>query len=1049
MRTINSLALSTAAALALASCVDHRPARNGLRDEAIYLTKAELTQPSPRRLVVDDGWLMKVTVVKASSPNVVGDYAFPGFESDTKYVKMRFAEDKLQILDGRQLQIDEPGNPNDDLATRTERVMLEFAGENVDIMYRESLDGERTNLLEENTEQPWQTRQKFRVDFEKSTLDPIVNMAWFYGDFLHDCARMTSASMVPGSFTWEPDTENMNYRVEVNYQLNVATLWGGCYDLVSLASGTGSATIQYHFSFHRPSDSAYVPEVIAEKDPVNKKYGAFQLLNLFRDGDTGLLSARSLIQRWDPNRKEPVVFYFHPGFPPRFLPMFDRIKAQTNEVLAAAGASLRVDFQPHDAGGVVRRLGDLRYSFVTWHQDIDTTRGLLGYGPSSSDPRSGEVISASLNLYNVGMDYYRFLIQDYLEENGGKIKPDATKKWEEIACTPGETTKPANLAARAKSTLFEEMRRVMDLPASTEDSIATDDFIPQPARPSFLADYHRTLGEFRYADPLWNAYVYKPQAQSPLANLPERLATEREFQKAMGDIMMNQNPFGATSLASQSGLEEQRQFLDKFRGWKKNHAKLMADQDVLLGLENITVFEPGDAINAVAAGARYCLPSGFWESDEQYSERIIEAVVEHVAIHEFGHNLGLRHNFYGSVDAKHMHEGEVSASVMDYVTSWEEAGAPKTWGGYDEAALKWIYGTAQVRTEMMAQDFLYCTDEHRSNSALCRAHDIGVTPSQIALNAIERYDWLYSIRNRRAYRTFWDTSAYVGNVYSSIFPMLRMWYMAIFDWGGGRVQGTLKRLDQTDPSRQVLTDQEYDEIAADFYNDAIRAVGMTIAFYDAVINQPASFRNYQTEFDPFYGDVLRLGIIIDKLFAMFAFMDLQEVYDYNPNVYTYVSLYDAPFADPNEALSQRVLDNMLGASYDTFPWFKYYALAIFASVTNSNLVDKEELKERIAIRRFETGERFVEEYGQEALDRARAGDNPAQVFDHRGEQLVYTYLPDRGWHLVSGRSRNPVSFQFMKEYNEALRAQGDAELDNFGLKILLAYYEFYNNFVGF
>jgi len=62
---------------------------------------------------------------------------------------------------------------------------------------------------------------------------------------------------------------------------------------------------------------------------------------------------------------------------------------------------------------------------------------------------------------------------------------------------------------------------------------------------------------------------------------------------------------------------------------------------------------------------------------------------------------------------------------------------------------------------------------------------------------------------------------------------------------------------------------------------------------------------------------------------------------------------------------------------------------------------------------------------------------------------VYTYLADRGWHLVSGRSRNPVSFQFMKEYNESLRAQGDDELDSYGLKILLAYYEYYNNFVGY
>ena len=33
---------------------------------------------------------------------------------------------------------------------------------------------------------------------------------------------------------------------------------------------------------------------------------------------------------------------------------------------------------------------------------------------------------------------------------------------------------------------------------------------------------------------------------------------------------------------------------------------------------------------------------------------------------------------------------------------------------------------------------------------------------------------------------------------------------------------------------------------------------------------------------------------------------------------------------------------MLGANYDTFPWFKYYALNIFAWATNSNLVDSVE-----------------------------------------------------------------------------------------------------------
>lgn len=1047
------IALSFFSVALVAACVDHRPIRNGLKDESIYLTKADLTGNNPK---MDDGqedygWLMKVTTVKASSPNVVGDYAFPGFESDTKYVRFQFKEDKLQVVDGQYLQKDDADDPNDDLGTTADRVMMEFDGQHVDVKLRESLDGERTNFLEENTELPWQERQTFRVDFETTSMDPITNIVWFYGDYLADCASTVSQNLVPDSFEWDGDDQYMSFVVEVNYELNVATRWGGCWDLVSLASGVGTATIQYRFSFYRPApNDDFETQVIEEKDAVNKKYGSFQVFNIFRDEETGLLSAKSLLHRWDPNREEPVVFYFHPGFPERFKPMFEEIKADTNRILEGAGAKLRIDFKDHDWDGEVRHFGDLRYSFVVWHQDIDTTRGLLGYGPSSSDPRTGEILSANLNLYNVGMDYYRYLIEDYLAENGGAAKPDPDKAWEEIACTPGETAAPADQTNRLKSTLFDEMRRVMDLPPATEESVETDTFLPEPVRgrEAFLEEYHRTLGEFRYAEPLYNPYVYRTAGTNPLEGLEERLAVERDFTQAMTGILHNENPFNGKVLHTRGGIEAQLDLTENFRKWKKNHDRLAMDQELLLGLRNVYVFNPNDAISAVALGARRCTDSGFWESNEEYSERVIEDVVFHVAIHELGHNLSLRHNFYGSVDAKHMREDEVSASVMDYVASFEEAGTHRGWGGYDEAALTWIYGDQTKRDAVMEEDFLYCTDEHRFRSALCYAHDLGVTPSQITLNAIERYDWLYSIRNRRSFRTFWDTSSYIYSVYNSVFSLQRMWYLALFDWGGGGVQDTLKRLDQKDPERPVLTDQEYDEISLDFYNDIQAAIAMNIAFYDAVINQSSSFRNYQTEYDPYYGDVLRLGIIIDKLFTTFAFMDLQEVYNYNPDIYTYVAMYDAPFGTRNQALSQRVLDNMLGAGYDTFPWFRYYALLIFSSVTNTNLVDGEELKERIAIRRYENLAELTEEFGEDILDRATGPDNPQQLFTRDGEEYVYTYLPDRGWHLVASKSRSPVSYQYLRDYNDDLNA-GEDERDNYGLKIFLAYYEYFNNFVGF
>ncbi|MBI2377010.1 MAG: zinc-dependent metalloprotease [Deltaproteobacteria bacterium] len=1047
--TIRKLSLGL---VLLASCVDHRPIRNGLRDESIYLEKSQLTQPNPKlgAATSDDTWLYKVTVVKASSPNSVADYLFPGIEGkyaggDPELVRFRFGENTLQVVDATKLMRDDADDPNDDLSTSAERVIMEFPGSHVDVKLRESLDGERTNFLEENTEEPWQQRQKFRVDFEGLSTTPIGQVAWYYADFLGQCADVTGSSLVPGSYEFDEKDQSLSFLVEINYLLRVESAYGPCYDVMTLISGAGASTIQFRFSFYRPGVSTYVPLVIGEKDEVNKKYGVFQALNLFRDDTTGILSARSVARRWDPNRTQPVVYYFAEGFPEKWKPSFRQMVEETNRVLLASGAKLRLEAKDFDFDGKRRNLGDLRYSFFVFHRDIDTTRGLLGYGPSSADPRTGELLSATVNLYEVGLDRYRYLIQDFLEEFGGKTREEG-KKWEEITCTPGETVAPADEASRLKSTLVQEMRRVMELPEVTEESIAREDMIPTPARPKeeFLANYHRLLPEIRYAEPYYNPYVYRP---SPV-DLPARMRADKEFTRTLARISSGENPFGTRPLDSQAGVLAQDEFAKSLRSWKRNHHELVSEMRRVMASKTIMEVDLGDALSAIAGGARQCTPGGHFESDDQYRERILDIVLYRTAIHELGHTLGLRHNFYASADAKHMREAEVSASVMDYVSPIEEAGAPRAWGAYDEAALTWIYGGEAKKAEVMADDYLYCTDEHADRSPLCQRFDLGVTPSEIVLNNIERYDWLYKIRNRRAYRTFWDTTGYAWDVYDWVFSIQRFWYLGIFTWGGGEIQNTLKRLDQVDPTRTVLTDPEYDEIAQDMYNDVANAIGMTMAFYDAVINQPASFRNYQDEYDPFYGDLLRLGIITDKLFTMFAFMDLSEVYNYDPNIYTYVSMYDAPFGSRNYGISQRVLDNMLGANYDTFPWFKYYALFLFANATNSNLIGTIELKERIAIQRFETNEELELAYGAGILDRVSNVNNPQRIFTHNGEEYVYGYLPDQLWHLVASKSRSPVSYQFIKEYNESL-ASASRDEDTYGLKILLAYYEYFNNFVGF
>ncbi|OGQ92062.1 MAG: hypothetical protein A2289_14250 [Deltaproteobacteria bacterium RIFOXYA12_FULL_58_15] len=1053
MKTLIKFAIVTTCAGLVAACVEHRPIRNGLRDESIYLTKTDMTQANPKTDdAADDGWLLKVTTVKASSPNVIGDYIFPGLESYIRYVKFRFRENALQLIDSRKLQNDDPSDYNDDLATSTERVMVEFKGEHVDIKLRESLDGERTNWLEENTEEPWQQRQKFKVDFEQTSYDPVHFLWWGYVDYVADCAQMTGMSLVPDSFEWDEDDQYMSFVVEANYRLKSITGYGGCWDLITLATDTTTGTIQYRFSFYRPGPSNYEPQVIDEKDLVNKKYGSFQSLTyggegIWRDETTGLLGARSLLYRFNPKRTEPVVYYFAEGFPNDYKLMFGQIAEETNAVLAEAGASLRFTFanKPPEIN-----FGDIRHSFMVWHQDIDTTKGLLGYGPPGADPRTGEIISAVTNLYNVGMDYYRFMIQDYLAEFGGATKESlgetADTPWEDITCSGNVTVAPANHTGRLTAPIFDEMRRVLDLP-ETPSNPPEDDFIPTPQQPieEFEGNWHRVQDEYRYAVYWWNAYTMKGGESHPMANFRETLAVEREFRDAMDAIELGENPFGPANPASTEGIEAQLEFRDNFRRWRKNHERFEIDRNMMWSGRNVYEFNEGNALDVISSGARRCV-NGHYESDEKYIDRVIKDVVAHTAVHEFGHNLSLRHNFYGSVDVKHMQPGEITASVMDYVSPIEDTGTPQGWGDYDEAALKWIYGTDAVRTEVMTDDFLYCTDEHRHFSPMCQAFDLGVTPAQVVLNAIENYDWGYKFRNRRAFRTFWDTYSYSSRVYNAIFPLARMYFFAAYDLGS--VADLMKKLDMVDPDAEVLTPQQYNAIAADMQNDAGAAIDMTMAFYDAIINQSAAYRNYQTEFDPYYGDVLRLGIISDKLYATYAFMDFQEVWNYDPNIYDYLAMYDYTFTSRNAMTAQRVLDDMLGSSYDTFPWFKYTALLLFASATNSNLIMNVELKERIAIERYDNLMELEEVYPG-VLVEALGPDNPAQLFTFEGQTYAYTYLADRNWHLVANQSRSPVSYQYLRDYNNSLNASASETLDNYGLKVLLAYHEYFNNFQGF
>src|SRR5262249_19340822 len=161
------------------------------------------------------------------------------------------------------------------------------------------------------------------------------------------------------------------------------------------------------------------------KDPIRHKYGPISMIGMARDPDTGMLAARQMVMRFDPEK--PIVWYFDKGFPEKYKGFFNDpggIRDQTNEILANSGAKARVDFRNFDhPGGLTesqkgrggREFGDARYSFIRWMSDKDMQEGYAGVTQFTVDPRTGETLSSSIVINDFAIkDYYVQRIDAYL-----------------------------------------------------------------------------------------------------------------------------------------------------------------------------------------------------------------------------------------------------------------------------------------------------------------------------------------------------------------------------------------------------------------------------------------------------------------------------------------------------------------------------------------------------------------------------------------------------------------------------------------------------------
>lgn len=120
--------------------------------------------------------------------------------------------------------------------------------------------------------------------------------------------------------------------------------------------------------------------------------------------------------------------------------------------------------------------------------------------------------------------------------------------------------------------------------------------------------------------------------------------------------------------------------------------------------------------------------SFFADAQSASAEEYVKGYYYSVIMHEFGHSLGLRHNFAGStrIDA----DG-ISSSVMDYEPGFI-TNIRRVPGSYDTAAVRWGY-----LGENPVAPLTFCTDEDMEKRYDCNQGDLGDPADYVVTSLIQ------------------------------------------------------------------------------------------------------------------------------------------------------------------------------------------------------------------------------------------------------------------------------------------------------------------------
>ncbi len=311
--------------------------------------------------------------------------------------------------------------------------------------------------------------------------------------------------------------------------------------------------------------------------------------------------------------------------------------------------------------GFSPRIGDLRYSFVNTVAE-PVANGLLGYGPSSADPETGQLMSGMSNTYLWGVDLYgRSVLDHMLLLAGEKTEKEyitGQDMRDLIARNPAYNL--VNLPARTVQSALtgvpqtrDESVGAWDRPAARATALVQG-LSAARGLPRSSGDELRVASERLAQRPdLEGLILDNPDAQADaLGLLPptvqEAAAQDPSLRRALlRSVLTNAQGSARWEAARLEWVSRNNIFLAEFFDhtlWGLAKAKL-EERDAL-------VLQYGQQGNPACATAGYCTPAEAKRlANDDIARSIRQSVWLATALHETGHTLNLRHNFQGSFDS--------------------------------------------------------------------------------------------------------------------------------------------------------------------------------------------------------------------------------------------------------------------------------------------------------------------------------------------------------------------------------------------------------------